>query len=214
MLTVWAVCVGTEFKDDEVRILKRQVERHAPPHEFVCITDHEIAEVDCLIPPDIGDYPGWWAKLLIFRHGRSSNLFLDLDSVVVGDIGSLVSEKLSMPRNWSLHRGPEGQSGVMSWAGSFDITKHYSKDRLCGHPAYPDKPWAMLDELWGDMGYIGRYIGTHDSGAIAVMNNVYSYKYHCQSGYPAGAAVVAFHGLPRPADVDDKWVINARKYPR
>lgn len=93
------------FNADDVRLLARQVKRHLPvPHEFVCITDQpDLFDGD----PDIRAI--WldrtthvhnccYARLMTF-HPNGAELIgervlqIDLDTVIVGDMTSLVERK-------------------------------------------------------------------------------------------------------------------------
>jgi len=69
-IAVKIVCVkhGTKYGDEWVINLRRMVSRHLPiPHEFVCITDKPVPDVEC-IPLDT-NLAGWWAKLYLFKPG-------------------------------------------------------------------------------------------------------------------------------------------------
>ena len=83
-----------------VEKLQRGVQRNLTlPHRFVCLSDCDVpCERIELLP---GDH-GFWSKLQLFRPGILSGptLFLDLDTVVCGDldevIGRLQNQKFVM----------------------------------------------------------------------------------------------------------------------
>jgi len=54
----------------------------------------------------------------------------------------------------------------------------------------------------GDQAFLQSFIG--DAQKWQDVAPVYSYKVHCGKGPPKGAAVVCFHGRPRPWDCLDK----------
>ena len=37
-------------------------------------------------------------------------------------------------------------------------------------------------------------------------NKIVSYKVHCQNKIPADAAIICFHGRPRPHEADNAWI--------
>lgn len=208
MLTVWSVCVGDKYTERDVNILRSMAARHLDrPHRFRCLSDREIAGVDTFIPDE--QWPGWWAKLLLFRYSSGQCLYLDLDTVIVGNLDRLLSKQLSMPANWAQSGHGGCQSSVMSWDGdysfipdSFDVSLLTAPERgNCG--TYKD------GNLWGDQEFITQLMGDPGDRVIP-MPHVYSFKYHCRESLPADASVVAFHGEPKPSQVHDKWVAEAR----
>ena len=74
--------------------------------------------------------------------------------------------------------------------------------------------WPPINKpgiLWGDQEVC---TALRDAGKLKVeyfdSADMVSYKYHCRQGLPDAAKVVVFHGDPKPAVVNDKWVIEAR----
>ena len=211
MISVWSVCVETKYSDEDVYILKNMVSRHLDePHNFYCLSDRQIGDLNCLIPAE--KWPGWWSKLLLFRYAGGQNLYFDLDVVIVGDLKRLVSGCLSMPANWAQSGHGGCQSSVMSWSTDYDdysmLADEFDVKQLkeprngnCG--SYGDL------NLWGDQEYITAKLG-EPGNEVVPMDHVYSYKYHCLNKVPEDASVVCFHGNPKPKDVRAKWVIQAR----
>lgn len=205
-LTVWSVCVGDKYCDEDVYILRKMVEANlSRPHNFRCLSDRKIQGVDCLIPDE--QWPGWWSKLLLFRYSEGQNLYFDLDVVITGPLDGLVSKVLSMPANWAQSGHGGCQSSVMSWAGWYGyIPDAFDPDQLTT-PAHGN--CGYYQGLWGDQEYITRMMGD-PGGEVLPMGQVYSYKYHCRKELPKDASVVCFHGEPKPDQVSDQWVISAR----
>ena len=208
MLTVWSVCNGDKYRDSDVRILRDMVARNMDrPFRFRCLSDREIPGIDCLIPTE--NWPGWWAKLLLFRYSAGPCLYLDLDVVITGNLDRLLSDTLSTPANWAQSGHGGCQSSVMAWDGdysfiadSFDINQLAEPERgNCG--AYG------AQKLWGDQEFITAVMG-EPGDYIVPMQHIYSYKYHCRESLPADASVVCFHGEPKPEQVSDEWVHKAR----
>lgn len=202
MLTIWCVLNGTKYTNEDAHVLKAMCKRHAPPHEFKCLSDRPIAGIDCVIPEE--NWPGWWAKLLLFKYGKGQCLYLDLDTVVVGDLTPLLSDNLSMPKNWALSGHGGWQSSVMSWNGDYPALYADFDPGILEPPANGN--CGTYVGLWGDQEYITQKMGEN----VIPMSGIYSYKYHCRNGLPGDARVVCFHGDPKPAKVGDSWVKRAR----
>lgn len=211
VINVWSVCVGDKYSDDDVLILRQMVRNNlSEPHVFRCLSDRQISDVDCFIPPE--KWPGWWSKLLLFRYAEGQNLYLDLDVVVVGNLYKLLHKPLAMPANWAQSGHGGCQSSVMSWNAQWEDYS-WLADEFDLNQVKPDGgiPWARYGEhgWWGDQEYITAKIGT-PGDEIVPMESVYSYKYHCLSRVPDDAVVVSFHGDPKPAMVNKQWVKAAR----
>lgn len=204
MLTVWCVCVADKYTDEDVKILRAMVRRYmARRFWFRCLSDRKIIGIDCCI---VDPWPGWWSKLKLFTAGGGENLYLDLDTVVTGPLDHLLSGPLSMPRNWARSGAGGWQSSVMSWGRDYSrITEAFDVTQL-SEPANGNYGYYGPRRLWGDQEFITELLGDE----VIPMPAVYSYKYHCRGGPPAGASVACFHGLPKPGQVNDGWVKSAR----
>lgn len=220
MINVWSVCNGTKYTDEDVYILRDMVARNLrQSHRFHCLSDREIPGVNCTIPAE--QWPGWWAKLLLFRHATGQCLYLDLDVVIVGPLDRLISKTLSMPANWAQSGHGGCQSSVMSWSESYPlIPDSFHVEQLaqpeggdCGryNGHYGDQEY--ITSLYGNPVPVSSHDHTYINNRIQAMHHVYSYKYHCHKGPPADASVICFHGEPKPAQVTDAWVIRSRCIP-
>lgn len=163
-----------------VDTLRAMVSRHLKrPHDFVCLED-------------VGRYGGWWSKIELFRPDRFSGrvLFLDLDSVVVGDLGPIVDAKGIIDlRDWGWQTATYCSS-VMCW----DAGEHKSVFELFDASV----PAAFR----GDQDWM-----THLGGWKALPpGHCVSYRYSSVVAPPAGAAVVNMHGLPKPHEITAGWV--------
>ena len=202
MLTVWAVRTGTKYTPDYLTRLHSAVKRNlVQPFTFAAITDQPepIPGTAYQASPDL---PGWWQKLALFHLTRKQrpehrNLYIDLDSVIVGNLDGLLESyaksRLAMPRNWARSGHGGWQSSLMIWEGG-------AFPELHDHNTAADR-----SRLWGDQEWITQRLGeTVDEIQPGL---VVSYKYHCGGGEPpAGACVVTFHGRPDPHEVTDQWV--------
>lgn len=184
MLTVACVNVGDYLGRGEeyVEKLRAGVRRNlALPHEFVCV--RESAKT------------GWWAKLDLFEPRRFTGrvMYLDLDTVVVGDLALLVAHKgLLHLVDWGW-KTPTYGSGVMVW----DAGEHAE-----AFTRYTD---AVPEAYGGDQDWL-----THLGGWAALPPSLNrSYRYHARKGVPQGAVTVSFHGRPKPHEITDGWVPQA-----
>lgn len=95
MITIACVRTGQKYGPEYVDRLRAMVDRHLPvPHRFVCLTDQKdlpqgVEHVDVR---DHGLH-GWWAKMLLLdpatRADWGRTIYLDLDTVIVGDLTPL-----------------------------------------------------------------------------------------------------------------------------
>lgn len=146
-LTVATVCrVNARFTPDVVRWFRRQLSANLrTPHEFICLTDRPDQ-----VPGGVAlqhDWPGWWAKLELFRPGLFADgeqvLYFDLDTVFTkpfhaptpprpGDLGMVLFGKA-----WWTHYG----SGVMNWLAP--LTGPY--DAMAARPTQA-RAWFPSDQ--------------------------------------------------------------------
>lgn len=77
---------GGDFLPKHVRAMKRQIAKWAPQADFLCLSDVDIPGVHCIRLKY--DWPGWWAKMELFRPDLDGHdfLFTDLDNVILGPI--------------------------------------------------------------------------------------------------------------------------------
>lgn len=192
MITFWSVCVGGKYADWHVKVLKGMVERNLTvPFSFKCISDRDIPGVDCVRP--LQAWPGWWSKINLFGMADGPSIFMDLDVIIAGNIDYLVEytkHEIAAPANWAQSGHGGIQSSVLCWDGSYR------------------EPFEKFDfeidskRLWGDQEYLWELRGDD----WARVPHIRSYKYHCRNGLDPEARIVAFHGEPKPWDVNDEWV--------
>jgi len=66
MLTVCCVKQGDKYDDRYVQRLRNSVARNLSfNHRFVCFTENDVPDVECLPLPC--DLKGWWSKVGLFR---------------------------------------------------------------------------------------------------------------------------------------------------
>ena len=194
--------------------------------EFVCLTDvypGTTAHVDFKVLRH--DWPGYWAKLEAFRIPGPC-LYIDLDSVIVGDLSPIMALIEDSPRIIYTNGGKRGfASGVMGWNEDLSwIPEQFDRLRKRFVPRTsptgrryglncsdfdlvdlePDVPQASGCWYLGDQDYLRRVFGRRK---IVKLPDVYSYKNDIKGGkLPDDAAIICFHGKPRPRDVSHPWM--------
>lgn len=205
VINVWFVKVGDKYREDHIDALAHMVRKNLRrDFQFNVIRE--------------SGYPGWWAKIDLHKHAAPGpNLYIDLDTVIVGDITPLVEyysgSWLAMPKNWAKSGHGGFQSSVMIWGGKaqdiyndFDITKVGEPDgpeNCRNHGWYTDEGLSH----WGDQELIThRY---RDKITEIQAGQVVSYKYHCLESLPKDAKIVCFHGKPDYWEVQHDWITRA-----
>jgi hypothetical protein len=193
---------GGEYTPAHVLALQGAVEKHLGPHRFVCLTDFYsdafwgYVETIRLAHP----WPGWWSKLGLLRPGLFTGrvLYLDLDTVIVGDLSDLAAYAGPFAMLTDFMRPVRPASGVMAWRADSEpsraIWDAWVRDPA-GHMA--------AHQGGGDQAFIRSVLGD----GVDRLQDLYpgqcvSYKVHCKDGLPPGARVVSAHGRPKPWDAE------------
>ena len=207
---------GTLYSAEYVNVLASAVREHlAGPYRFVCLTDDAAGldeGIDVHPIPDIGLahehwYSGAWPKVALLDHklygltGRA--LFIDLDSVILGDLGGF----FEIP-------GPLVAINSGAWVGELPrlMSSVFAFDiGVLGH---------VVDALRGDRNAIVARHGLEQAYLHAAVPDaafwpegwVISFKRHLRRPPlldrflpprvpPSDARFIAFHGQPRPMDL-------------
>lgn len=188
---------GGVYDDQWVGKLAAGVRNHiSVPHRFVCLSDVPVPVE--WIPLEHG-WPGWWSKLELFRPGllTGPTIYLDLDTIVTGDVSALESEDLAMVPDWL--RPGRFCSTAMAWRG----------DKSHIWRAFAAEPERMMSLFRapgdGDQAFIEEQIGTRD---VQPLKGVASYREQSLCGPPGWAVAVAFHGRPKPPEAGS-WASEA-----
>lgn len=177
---------GGHYAADYVERIKADLEKHSPGVRLVCLSD---CDVPCKRIPLIHNWPGWWSKIELFRPRlfRGHVLYLDLDTVIVGDIAPLFRDRFTALPDF--YRPNEGiGSGVMAWRGGMShLYAEFAKapDRWMGR--------CTTRQCWGDQGFIQSHAAAERFGDDAQSAKI--------QGDRRKARVICFHGQPRPRDV-------------
>lgn len=206
MFTVACVLRSGGVYDREwVRKLAAGVVAHtAAPHRFVCLTDTALGLESVAEVPLWHDWPRWWAKMELWREAFARPvLYLDLDTVIVGDVAPLVRTTPGFTMVADFGRREMMNSCAMSWLGDFGFL--YDQFRARAELVMAERD-AMKGPRVGDQSLIhdtleqeGKDIDTFPA------DKVVSFKMKARAKPPAGAAVVAFHGRPKPDSRDAGW---------
>lgn len=164
-----------------------------------CLSDIQVEGVPTI--PLRYEWPGWFAKLELFRPDIEGDiLYFDLDTVVTGPIDDFDNQDHSMMLTDFYYPARPG-SGLM-------YIKQHDKAAVWDEwITSPEDHMARCNtkEHWGDQGFL-RDTMPHKRWQDALAGQVVSYKAHCRNGLPKGANVVCFHGQPRPWQVKANWI--------
>lgn len=207
MLNVVCVRWGEVFHRDYVKILAAGVRRNIRiPHRFICFTDDPRGcgpGVELRFLPD--NLIGWWPKIWLHKPGHFKDgdriLFLDLDTIVCGDITKIASYRGPFAILRDFYR-PDGYgSGLMAWPANktapvWDLYQSSGRPELEG----------------GDQAWMEMMVPNADRWQDLFPGQILSYKVHCREGLPEDARIVCFHGFPRPHQaegwVKDRWRVG------
>jgi hypothetical protein len=188
---------AVSYGPEHVLWLKEQVERHyaGTDLDFVVLSDVVIPGVNRIALRH--DWPGWWSKMELFRCFDSA-LYLDLDTVIIGDITEIVQadvEKLHALRDFSGKDSSRMGSGILKWTG--DYTRLYSDFRR--HAARHMQRYTRSTH-WGDQGFIRDQVPDHGYLQDLYPDRIISYKADVlDKPHPHPMpSIVCFHGEPKP----------------
>jgi hypothetical protein len=195
MLTVAMVLrTGGDYDREYVRRLCEGVREHLQlTHQIVCLSDDPGVQEYCAWLPLKTDWTGWWAKLELFQRFKGPTLYLDLDTLVVGDItplGEKALEENHFTMLSDLFFPQRPASGVMAWNGDFS---HLAEGFDMSHDRQHRKT-----ELWGDQGWIMQRLGFDpDRWQDRVPGMIVSWKV-ASDEQRHQASLICYHGKPRP----------------
>lgn len=187
---------GGDYDAEYVERLHAGVSRYAPGARFVCLSD---VDVPCERIPLKYDWPGWWSKMELFRPDiQGEMLFMDLDTVITGDLTPLIKlKRLAMLADF--YKPERLASGLM-------FLPQQCREKVWRH--WIADPQARMDEAgrFGDQKIIGDvFKDMAVKWQDALPGKVVSYKVHMKgrgNKVPDGASVVCFHGQPRPRELN------------
>jgi hypothetical protein len=175
--------VGDKYSEEYVERLFNSLDRNLTvPFTFECVREEK--------------FPGWWNKILLFPPTERI-VFLDLDTVIVDNADFLFQYDGPFCILRDFYRKDGYGSAVMSIASGFgsEISRTFLADSK-----------DAMRQVHGDQNWIERNVKDADIWQEQFPGKVVSYKAHCNGKFPNGAAIVCFHGLPRPHEVSDNWM--------
>lgn len=132
--------------------LKSMVARHLTvPHRFVCLAEKVERGYDIQLERV---WPSWWSKVELFACFSGPTLYLDLDTVITGNIDWMVVPGRPFAMWWYERLKPSGKphwcSAFMAWDGDYSrLTRRFrrhSKAFMAHHKSHANGK--------GDQGYI------------------------------------------------------------
>lgn len=164
---------GGEFTSDHVRWLVQQLPLD---QRIVCFSDIKIDGVE-IIPLEY-NWPGWWSKMELFNPdgicGNEDIFYLDLDTVVVGDISDFCSQKMFVALQDTFEITRKSKSfgaGLMYIPASI---KKKVWDKWIKNPELHIKECTTA-EKWGDQGFLSSVLEA-DKWQKILPNYVVGYK--------------------------------------
>lgn len=177
---------GDKYGPECVDILRRQA-KHFCDMDTLVLGDGEDADI-----PLLYDFPGWWAKLELFRPDIPKPfIYIDLDSFILGDITPLLGETM-ICREW--HPNIKGCGKVQS---SLIAINEYREDIW---QSFIEAPDMWMNRFRGDQNFLERF--EWDFIQDKYPGLVGSYKMHNRDKRITD--VVTFHGKPKQW-VADGW---------
>ena len=213
------VCIkwGDKYGPEYVYRLKAMCERHIPHDDFMCMTEKPIPGVQCV--PFNNEYPGWWSKVGLFRHGYFGGdvtMYLDLDIVITGPVPKLselirndpeklwavddFSYSLRKPRT-DLRPDTQRLLGGVGTINSSVLLFDKRRAHKMLRQVYEDFDARVMADLHGDQNWITKRLGQQNIGLFPD-GIVGSYKYGHGKPYP----ITVFHGEPKPHECEEAWI--------
>lgn len=196
---------GGDYTAEHVKLLRRGV-RAMSDAAFVCLTDADIKGVRTI--PLVTDWPGWLAKLELFRPGLFNGpvLYLDLDTTIAGPLDQFFTGDGDFRMIRDFYHPEKPASGVMAWSGDHsEIFNSFSADKI---PEY-----VGFAPNGGDCGWIRQHVSPvliPDDGEIVSykrdiaargMPGWHATRSRGNGKVPRNAKLICFHGRPHPWQV-------------
>lgn len=185
---------GGDFDISWVHALIQGLQEHiGTASQFVCLTDLDTVR----FTPLWHDWPGWWSKIELFRPGLFDGpvLYMDLDTLPVGDLSDLASYRGEFAMLNDLYQGRRlAASGVMAWTPGPHTEAIY--ETFCREPKIP----PGRSDHW-----YARHAPEPDRLQELFPGQIYSLKREAKDGPPEGASLVCGHGRPRLSSPDAGW---------
>ena len=203
------ICVlktGGTYTVEWVRKLRDAVARNTTKkHTFVCLSD---VETPCNRISLKHNWAGWWSKIELFDRFifNGPALYLDLDTVIVGNIDHLLDLDYDFAMLENFNQPGYVGSGVM-WFRNETTVPHKVYEKFLKQPqaymAHHER--VRKGSHVGDQAFIADTIGLDNIPRLKGMG-LKSFKRQCLTYLPPDARVVCFHGPPRLGEVKNDWI--------
>lgn len=193
---------GGDYDHTWVYALKRGLVAVGYEGPFRVLTDSLLFPASWTIPL-VHRWPGWWSKLELFRPDLFDEpvLYLDLDTLVLGDIKPLLDYAGRFAALSDFRRPERIQTAVMAWTPSSTTEAIYER-------AKEDE--SVMSSYWSDQPYIEAVMKYADR-LQDYCGGLYSLKVDALKGPPDDAVLVCGHGQPRFSDPKAGWAHEAWK---
>ncbi len=141
------------------------------------------------------NWPGWWSKMELFDPSIPGDwLYFDLDTMFVDDLSDIAAvDSLTIMRDVYRPNGLQSSMMHIPQSVKVEIWRAFCADPA-GHMAR-----CTTSDCWGDQGFLeGFWLDKASRWQDVCPGRVVSYKVH---GVTPDAAVVIFHGRPKPRDI-------------
>jgi hypothetical protein len=188
---------GGPYRAEYVERLIEGVLLHWEGSDVACLTDRpREVEAFCDVHELRHDWPGWWSKIELFRVFTGPTLYLDLDTVVTGDLSDIVAQADRAPFTMlsDFFSPAEAQSGVMACSGDWRVIyERFAADPGGAMALHGRRPF------FGDGGFVATQVPGAERWQDVLPGQVVSRKLKATRN--ANERLVCFHGQPRPAEV-------------
>ena len=211
------------YSTDYVRVLRDMVARNLTrPHRFVCLSD---VEVPCERIPLTTGWPGFYAKLEMFRPGLFPGpvLYFDLDTIIHGNIDDLADLARSVAFGCASDpKGGHFNSSIMAFSGDFSFVyerfrKTGSFERHVRSHVWFALSWIKLGHLvqlgssYGDQGFSEMCLKERGIAWTFVDKKLpgqfSTFNYGAgPDAEPPGGRVCLMMGRPKPHEIKSGWV--------
>jgi hypothetical protein len=213
-LIVACVRTGLKYPFTYVERLRNMVARHMSlPYVLVCLTDQgERCDGALFIDVKAMRLPGWWAKFALFEPSwreSSQIIYIDLDTVIIGDLAPLAV----VPDEFAILESPVRAAGNKAYPCRYNSSVMTIGAGRCGfmwekfdkrrnalmleHDRYGDQ--AAIEALYPDAAILNRRM---PQGFFCNYRDLTSHP-------PEGASVINFGGSHKPQTCPIDWVQSA-----